>query len=319
LKFAARLPTLFAMPSLRQLQYFVAVSETRNFRAAAEKVGVSQPTLSAQLLALERRLGVPLIERNRQPALLTAAGARILPLAQQAVATLRDIQEAARGLKGGAADRLRLGLPTTIGPYLLPKLVPALHARFPGLRLAVREDYPLALPDALLSGAHDLLILPLPVRNAELAQERLFREPLYLAVPSDHALAKAKEIELAALAGQPVLTLEKGHALHEQVQAICQDCGARMLHDFEGTSLDTLQQMVATGAGFAFLPGLFAHGSSENLAGIALLRLKGKPLHRTLGLAWRASSRDAAMFRTFGELVRASVRRHYPSFQVHDA
>jgi LysR family transcriptional regulator, hydrogen peroxide-inducible genes activator len=306
------------MPSLRQLQYFIAVSETGHFRLAAEKAGVSQPTLSAQLLALERRLGVPLVERGRAPVVPTAAGKAIMPLAKQVAALVRDIHEVAKTHARGAGGIMKLGLPASIGPYLLPKLLPTLHTKKPDLRLLVREDLPLALPDALAGGLHDLIIAPLPVRGSDFASLRLFREPLYLAIPAGHALANAARIDASDLKEQPILTLERGHALHDQVQAICRDCGARLLADFEGTSLSTLHQMTMMGAGLTFLPGLYALSCAREDEGIKLMTLASRPLHRTIGMAWRASSRDADMFLEIAAHVRLAVKQHFPDFMVHE-
>jgi LysR family transcriptional regulator, hydrogen peroxide-inducible genes activator len=305
------------MPSLRQLQYFIAVSETGHFRLAAEKVGVSQPTLSAQLSALEQRLGVALIERNRSPVVPTSAGTRIMPLAKQVSALVQEIHDAARSQRSGSAGVIRLGLPASIGPFLLPRILPTLHAELPQLRLAVRENFPSALPEALQSGLHDLLIVPLPVKAQDIATVRLFREPIYLAVSEDHALARTQEVEIADLKGQPVFTLEKGHALHDQVHAICRECGAELMEDFEGTSLSTLHQMVIMGAGFTFLPGLYAKIAVAGTPDIKLLTLKSKPLYRTIGMAWRGSSQDTAIFARLGQHVREAVARHFPEFQVH--
>ncbi len=304
------------MPSLRQLQYFIAVSEMGHFRLAAEKVGVSQPTLSAQLSALEQRLGVALVERNRSPVIPTAAGTRIMPLAKKVSALVQEIHDVAKSRRSGSAGVLRLGLPASVGPFLLPLILPQLHAEMPGLRLEVRENFPLALPEALQSGVHDLLILPLPIKAADVATALLFREPLYLAVPEDHPLAQAAEATPEDLRGQPVFTLERGHALHDQVHAICAECGVRLMEDFEGTSLATLHQMVIMGAGLTFLPGLYAR-SAAGTPGIKLLTLKSKPLYRTIGLAWRGSSHDMAMFTRLGRHVREAVRAHFPDCHVH--
>jgi LysR family transcriptional regulator, hydrogen peroxide-inducible genes activator len=308
---------MISMPSLRQLQYFIAVSEMGHFRLAAEKVGVSQPTLSAQLAALEQRLGVALVERNRSPVVPTLAGARIMPLAKTVSALVQDIHDMARSHRSGQAGILRLGLPASIGPYLLPRILPALHKAMPELRLAVREDFPLVLPEALQAGVHDLVMLPLPVRAGDVATQRLFREPLYLAVPDGHPLAQSDEVDAAHLKGQPVFTLEKGHALHDQVHAICREWGANLQQDFEGTSLSTLHQMVIMGAGLTFLPGLYAKGALTGAPSIKLVTLKSKPLYRTIGLAWRTSSQDQAMFACLGQHVRDAVRRDFPDFLVH--
>jgi LysR family hydrogen peroxide-inducible transcriptional activator len=305
------------MPSLRQLQYLVALSETGHYRLAAEKVGVSQPTLSAQLMALERRLGVQLAERNRAPVILTGAGEQIVAIARRIVAAVQEIHDIAQIHRQGMSGVVRLGLPISISPHLLPAFVPVLHLNHPELRLHIRENFPNALPDALTEGKHDLLILPLPLRGEDFETMRIFREPLYLAVPADHRLAALDTIDPKELAGESVLTLEKGHALHEQVQSICDEFGANMLHDFEGTSLNTLHQMVATGLGFTFLPGLYARSAAKPESGIKLLTLKGKPLHRTIGLAWRSSSPQTETFLLIASYLRDAVKRNFPDFMLH--
>ncbi len=306
------------MPSLRQLQYLVALGQTGHFRLAAEKVGVSQPTLSAQLLSLERRLGVQLVERGRAPVILTSAGQQILALAEQVAMTVQEIDDAAQSHRLEMSGVVRLGLPASIGPYLLPAILPRLHASYPELRLHVRENIPHALPDALAAGRHDLLIVPLPVRGDDFVSLRVFREPLYLAVPADNKLAERDVIELPELAGQPVLTLEKGHALHEQVRSICEECGARMLHDYEGTSLSTLHQMVAMGLGFTFLPSLYARSAVGPQSGIKLLTFRTKPLHRTVGLVWRKSSPHTQTHHLIARSLRDAVRQDFPDLMLLD-
>ena len=307
------------MPSLRQLQYFVALSETGHYRLAAEKVGVSQPTLSAQLLELERRLGVQLAERNRAPVILTGAGEQVLAAAKRIVVAVQEIHDIAKTHRQGMCGVVRLGLPASVSPHLLPVFIPALHADFPELRFHIRENFPNFLPDALSQGKHDLLILPLPLRGGDFDSLRLFREPLYLAVPSDHRLAALDAVDPRELSGESVLALEKGHALHEQVQLICDEFGARLLQDFEGTSLNTLHQMVATGLGLTFLPGLYARSVANPDSGIKLLTLKGKPLYRTIGLAWRRSSPQIETFHRIAGYLREAVKRNYPDFLVYDS
>jgi len=306
------------MPSLRQLQYLVSLSETGHYRLAAERVGVSQPTLSAQLLALERRLGVQLAERNHAPVILTAAGEQVLAVAKRIVFAVQEIKDITQIHKQGMSGVIRLGLPTSISPHLLPAFIPALHADYPELRFHIRENLPNLLPDALAEGKHDLLILPLPLRGEDFETLPVFREPLYLAVPSDHRLSAFEAIEPKELGGEPVLVLERGHALHEQVRQICDEFGARVLHDFEGTSLNTLHQMAATGLGLTFLPGLYARSLAKIDTGIKLLTLNGKPLYRTIGLAWRSSSPQIETFRRIAVYLREAVKRNYPEFLLYD-
>jgi LysR family transcriptional regulator, hydrogen peroxide-inducible genes activator len=306
------------MPSLRQLQYLLALSETGHYRLAAEKVGVSQPTLSAQLLALERRLGVQLAERNRAPVIMTSAGEQVLAVAKRIVVGVQEIQGIAQTHRRGMSGVVRLGVPTSISPHLLPAFIPALHSDFPNLRFHIRENFPLSLPDELASGKHDLLILPLPLRGEDFETLRVFREPLYLAVPRDHRFAQQDCISANDLRDEPVLALEAGHALHEQVNQICEEFGARLLHDFEGTSLNTLHQMVASGLGLTFLPGLYAHSIAKSDVGVKLLTIKGKPLHRAIGLIWRSSSPQIDDFRRIANYLRDAVKRNYPDFMLFE-
>lgn len=308
-------PISSAMPSLRQLHYLVELHDSGHFRLAAERSGVSQPTLSAQIQALERRLGVQLVERQRTPVLLTPAGQAILPLAREVIATVKRVHETARIYAGGAGGVVRIGVPVSISPCLLPNFLPVLQGQFPALRLYVREAIPAMLLEGLNSGSHDLLLAPLPVRGGDFECLPLFREPLLLAVPACHALA-AKDAALPSdLKEQSILALEKGHFLMEQVESICSENGARMLHDYEGTSLGTLQQMVATGVGLTVLPAIYVR-TAQPMPGIKLLHLKGKPLQRTIGLAWRSGSPLAQTYRCVGEQLALHVRQRFPDFAL---
>jgi LysR family hydrogen peroxide-inducible transcriptional activator len=304
------------MPSLRQLQYFVALADCRNYRQAAEACGVSQPTLSAQLSALEERLGVELVERGRSPVILTPAGEDIRVTARRILGLVQEMRDTAQKYRRQMSGVVRLGLPASIGPYLLPHVVSLLHSAYPDLRLYVREAIPDALPEALARGVHDIIIAPLPVRGDGLQVLPLFREPLYLAVPADHPFAARQDVTFKDLGGQPMLTLEKGHALHEQVVALCQDCGARLLDDYEGTSLDTLRQMTAMGSGLTFLPGLYVKRAADGDPGIVTMALKGRDISRTIGLAWRAASPAEEAFRRIATHVRAAVKQQFPGFMI---
>ena len=206
------------MPSLRQLEYLVALSETRHFRKAAEKTGVSQPTLSAQISTLEQRLGVPLVERGRNAILLTDAGRRIEPIARQMLRQAQEIRDIATISQGRMGGTVRLGLPPTIGPYLLPRLLPDLHAEHPSFKMHVRENIPDALAPALVDGSHDVILAPLPLWGHEIDTRPLFREPLFVVVAEDHPLAERQVLDRNDLQGQDVLALESGHQLHEQVE-----------------------------------------------------------------------------------------------------
>lgn len=278
------------MPSIRQIEYLVALHQMRHFRRAAEQVGVSQPTLSVQLKAMEERLGGQLVERSRSGVIFTPLGESIIGNARRILRDVQEIRETALSYGKAFGGTIRLGLPPTIGPYLLPRMLPNLHTAYPSLRLYVREEVPQTLPRALQDGRYDVLITPLPVRGLDLESQPLFREPLFITMASDHPLAAKHEIERGDLRGQSILTLEAGHQLHEQVEAMCEEFGARLQFDFEGTSLDTLRQMVGMGSGLSFLPGLYVRSVLGQDDSVKARQIKGAAIFRTIGLVWRRTS-----------------------------
>lgn len=150
------------MPNLRQLEYLVAIADTRSFRRAAERCATSQPTLSEQLKALERKLGVLLIERTRTRVVPTPLGLQIVQIARRMLADAREVEKLASSGGTELSGVVRLGLPPTIGPYLLPAVIPEMHRVFPTLKLYVREEMPSGLPAALAEGRHDLVLTLLP-------------------------------------------------------------------------------------------------------------------------------------------------------------
>lgn len=304
------------MPTLRQLEYLVELSRERHFRRAAEKLGVSQPTLSAQLRTLEERLGAQLIERNRTQALITPAGQQIVEIARRMLRDHQEIYDVAKTSGDALGGLIRLGVPSTIGPNLLPLILPELHRLHPDLTLHVREDVPRNLPEALANGTHDVLLVPLPVRGAHLVTQPIFREPLKVAMAEDHPLAARPSLTRGDLRDQRVLTLEQGHQLQEQVVAICEEFGADLAFDLEGTSLDTLSQMVATGAGITFLPGLYVERTVNADSGLMIRDLEGRALSRTIGAVWRETSTRGDDFALLITFIRAALGRHFPHFML---
>jgi LysR family transcriptional regulator, hydrogen peroxide-inducible genes activator len=304
------------MPSLRQLEYLLALRQTAHFRRAAERVGVSQPTLSAQLKTLEDRLGVQLVERDRSRVVFTAVGEQVLAIAERVLRDVQEMRDVAVSHRDGLGGVIRMGVPATIGPYLVPRTVPGLHAAYPKLKLYVREGRPDELPEALLRGVHDVLIAPIPIKSADLETLPLFREPLYLIASADHPFASVKEVERTRLQGQSVLTLGRGHQLQAQVEALCAEFGANLLNNYEGTSLDTLRQMVGMGMGISFLPGLYVRTAMARDDSLHVLQLKGRALYRSIGLVWRASSARGPEFRKLGEHLLTTIRRDFADFTL---
>ena len=302
------------MPTLRQIEYLVAIADTQHFRKAAEKVGVSQPTLSAQLSALEQTLGVQLVERSRSSVLVTPVGELILTLGRRMLRDAQEVNHIARSSRGEFGGLIRLGLPPTIGPYLLPKVLPQLHRAYPDMKIYVREQPPSALPSALGEGLLDVALAPLPIPGADFESVPMFREPLFLCAPDDHPLASKGYVERSDLSGQAVLALEPGHQLHEQVAALCEEFGAKMMFDYEGTSLETLRQMTALGMGVSFLPGLFVSTTIAPGGGVTPLELRGRSLNRTIGMVWRRTSARRREYQVLLEYVALAIENDFPSF-----
>ena len=302
------------MPTLRQLSYLVALSETGHVGRAAERMGVTQPTLSAQIAELERKLGVSLAERGRGGAMLTQIGRETALRARDILRAVEELKDHAAGARTGLAGTLRLGVLPTIGPYLLPRVLPGLHARYPELRLYVREDFPAPLEQGLLDGRFDLLMISLPVAQGGIATAPLFREELMLAVPGDHPAGGKARMPRDGMKGEKVLALETGHRYHTQVRDLCEELGAELLPDYEGTSLDTLRQMTAMGAGLTFLPALYVHSEvgsrraeADGGADIAITRLGPRPPVRVVGLAWRRTAADQTGYAEMAALIRTRM------------
>jgi LysR family hydrogen peroxide-inducible transcriptional activator len=282
------------LPSLKQLEYFVALAETGSFRGAAEACGISQPSLSVQLANLEKRLGQRLVERSRSGVILTAAGREVHERA-------RVILEAAKGLvnrfdaqRTGLAGTIRFGASPTLGPYLLPHVIARLHARHPDLNLYIREGPPETLVAGLARGDFDMILVQLPVRG-DFLPIRLFREPLELVTARDHPFAGQARVPRSELAGQTVLALGPAYSLRQQVADLCEMLGARLRTDYEGTSLDAIRLMAGMGMGVAFLPALYVRSEiGADDKDVAVIPLDGPRILRSVGLVTRSGSADEA-------------------------
>ena len=296
------------VPTLKQLRYLVAVAETLHFRRAAEMSHVSQPTLSGQLRELEERLGVQLVERSRSKVILTPLGREI---AERAKTVLRDVQDVVELATQGQAPlggTIRVGVLQSLGPYFLPHILPELHGRYRDLKLYVREGMPTALLERLDQGNLDMLFFPLPVQGAELRSVRLFREPLWVVVPGEHRLASRETIRRSDLEGETFLTLERGHRLHDQVRALCEQYGAKLSLDYEGTSLDTLRQMVAMGMGLSLLPALYVRSEVLHDRQVVAREVKSGVPHRMIGMVWRRHSGRQEEYETLAGQIRGILK-----------
>ena len=296
-------------PTLRQLEYFVAVAEVSSFRGAAERLRVSQPTLTNQILALEQALGLALFERSRAGTTPTAATRELLSSARRVLEESRGLIDQAEALSRGPAGTYRLGVTPTLGPYLLPFILPSIHKRYGALKLYVREAAPRDLEAGLAVGEQDLILTPLPVNETRLTVVPLFHEPLKLVLSAEHRLAGKKRIERKDLAGESVLTIQEHHNFHRQIEQLCDRLGARVLRDYEGTSLDTLRHMVTMGMGIAFLPALYIRSEIHRPHELRVTTVHGVAIHRTHALAWRIASPARQLFQEIANEIRTVAAR----------
>ena len=304
------------MPTLQQLRYLVAVADFLHFRRAAEECHVTQPTLSAQLKALEARLGTQLVERSRSRVVLTVAGSKIADRARLIFKELEEIQTIARMERDPFSSVLRVGIVQSLGSYLLPLLVPDLHVNHPKLGLYVREGVAESLVRELEQGSLDLLIFPLPLKHQGFETDALFREPMLVVVPQDHRLAQTVAVDPSMLRGETILSLEPSHKLYEQVREICAQFGADLSHDFEGTSLDTLRQMVATGLGVSLMPALYVKSEVAHQDLVVARQFATKPPSRTIGMVWRKGTARAEEYKVLAHQVRETLARTAPEIMV---
>src|SRR4249919_989744 len=276
--------------NLRDLRYLVALADHKHFGRAAAASFVSQPTLSTQIRKLEEELGVALVERAPRKVMLTPAGRDIAERARRIVGEVEQMREAARRSQDPEAGTVRLGLFPTLGPYLLPHVVPGIRARFPKLELLLVEEKSDVILSRLREGKLDAGLLALPIHDDQLHAEFLFDEPFLLAVPESHPFAQRASLSIKDLSGQRLLLLEDGHCLRDQALDVCQLAGAGEMRDFQATSLETLRQMVAADVGVTLLPTLAVKPPVARSKDIHLLGFRDSRPSRQIAMVWRRSS-----------------------------
>jgi LysR family hydrogen peroxide-inducible transcriptional activator len=292
--------------TLRQLQYVVAVADGLSFRKAAARCRVSQPSLSAQLAQLEQAIGVRLFERDRKGVIVTPAGGSLIERARQLLLGADDFVDMARRAGDPLAGTLRIGVIPTISPYLLPNLTPRLRADFPQLTPAWIEDKTAVLVSSLEAGLLDAAILALEADIGDLAREIIAVDRFVLVAAPQHPLAKKSgRVATRELRDADVLLLDDGHCFREQALAVCS-----MAHEleFRATSLSTLVQMVAGGAGVTLLPELSVATETQRAA-LRVRRFEDPVPHRTIALVWRKQSPFGSAFTRLAKSIRDAYRK----------
>ena len=302
---------MIPLPSPQQLRYLTALAETRHFGRAAAACAVTQSTLSAGILTLERQLDAAILDRSAgKHVVFTPLGLELVSRAGAALASLEAVTEAAAAARTPMSGPLRLGVIPTIGPFLLPRLMPVLREDFPRLRLYLREDTTARLVERLAASRLDVLLLALPCDCGAADIQPVARDEFLVALPRGHRLAAQQRVPVATLGSERLLLLEDGHCLRDQALSVC----GLLASDREGqdgfaaTSLHTLVQMVAGGLGVTLLPRLAVAAGVTEGTGIELRPLATQDAWRTLGLAWRPNAPRASEYRALVSLLSETCR-----------
>ena len=281
--------------TLNELRYVIAVAQERNFRRAAEKSFISQPALSLAIQKLEEELGVKIFERGKSEISITPIGVQIVEQAQRAMEEAGRIREIAKQGNDQLVGALRVGIIYSVGPYLLPDLIPALKRLAPKMPLEVEENITANLDALLRNGKLDVIIIALPFGDTGILTQPLYDEPFEVVVSNDHHWANRRSIKPSELAAEKVLLLDSGHCFSNQVAEACPDLNRKGAEIQQGTSLETIRNMVASGLGITVLPASANSARYRNRLLKVIPFTKPAPARR-IALAWRKSfARDQAI------------------------
>lgn len=293
------------LPTLRQLQFLIALSEEGSFSRAADACFVTQPTLSAAIKELESILGVTLVERGARGATLTPAGEIAVDRARSTLTEAKDLVQATHAAGEPLCGPFRLGVIPTIAPFLLPKLLPRLSKSYTTLQLYLREDLTERLIDGLRSRRLDAALIALPYEAAGIEAISVGSDEFMFAAAPDHPLAQKTELSPSDLSDEKLLMLEDGHCLRDHALAACSATVAR--RDFAATSLQTLVQMVKSGLGATLLPRLAVEGGVTDGLGLVVKPFMPAIIGREIGIAWRKGSAREAEARLIAEMLKGLI------------
>ncbi len=291
------------LPTLKQLQYLVALAEHQHFGKAAETCHVTQSTLSAGIRDLEDILQAPIAERTKRSVMLTPLGTLLVVRASEILRSAEDMVDLAQSSKEPLSGTIRLGVIPTIGPYLLPQVLSSLYEAHPNLQLFLREDQTARLLAKLEAGQLDVVLMALPYDMDGMETDILFEDTFQLACPNTHALASSSTICHEELALEPLMLLEEGHCLREHALSACHLEGRAKVVGVEATSLPTLVQMVSGGLGLTLLPQLAIDANLITGLDISLVPLEGDTISRKIGLVWRKTSPRTKEFQMLGRAL----------------
>jgi LysR family hydrogen peroxide-inducible transcriptional activator len=303
------------LPTIRQLQYLIALKDYGHFGKAAESCFVTQSTLSASLRELEALVGVTLVERTRRVVRFTPLGAKIADKARRVLREAEELADMARAEGQPLHGELRMGVIPTIAPFLLPAMLPRLREQWPSLKIFLREEPSQAACDALHRGQLDCVLLAMPYACGDVDIALLFDDRLFVAFPSGEAPA-AGAVEAAAIDENRLLLLEDGHCLKDHALSACNRPELRADAAMMGTSLHTLVQMVDNGLGLTFVPSMAIEAGILDGTRVEARPLRSDHDYRRIALAWRRSSPREEEFRLLAETLRQISRKVIPSLSA---
>jgi LysR family hydrogen peroxide-inducible transcriptional activator len=297
-----------ALPTLRQLKHLVALAEHHHFGKAAQASFVTQSAFSSSIQDLEAVLGAQLVDRSKRRVVFTPLGTEVVERARGVLRGAEELAALTHSAREPLTGTLRLGVIPTISPFLLPRVLPGLRKAHPQLKLYLTEDQTARLVEGLQAGRLDVLLLALPCACATADTMVLWRDEFSVAVPRGHALAKAKTVEPDELRGESLLLLQDGHCLRDQALSACGLSDPERTLAYEGTSLQTLTQMVANGLGITLLPQVALDAGILGGTEIVSRPLAGKRAVREIGLAWRRGTGRKEEFQLLGETLTRLIR-----------
>lgn len=294
-------------PTIKQLSYLCAVSETKHFGNAARSCHVSQSTLSAGIGDLEQTLGIKLIERNNKTVLITPTGEEVIARAQRILIETEDLVALCQACQEPFSGRMRLGIIPTIAPFVLPKLLKELRRLHPDFELHIIEDLSARLLDALRYGELDLLLLALPYPAEGVEERHLFYDDLVLAYYKGHPIGEIRDLSTRDLKGEKLLLLEDGHCLRNHVLEACKLQNNAVAVPYRATSLNTIVQMVTNNIGITLLPQLAIAANILSGTGVQIKKFREKNIWRSIGLMWRNTSPRKQEFQMLGDFIHKYV------------
>lgn len=295
------------LPTLKQLRYLVALAEHQHFGRAAEACFVTQSTLSAGIQELEALLDTALVDRGRRGVIFTSVGEAVLQRARKLLSDAEELVEEAAAGREPLSGRLRMGVIPTIGPFLLPRILPALREAYPALKLYLTEDRTERLVEQLKDGALDIVLLALPYEAGDVDTAVIAEDRFYFACLPDHPLAQRNLVPAEALKGESLLLLEDGHCLRDHALAACRLESSRNAQGFRATSLHTLVQMADNGLGVTLLPKLALDGKLLDGTRLVARPMDDPEATREIGLIWRRGTARRAEFQLLADFLKARM------------